>query len=127
MSDGTTVEESMNKKINKVIPSENNNVALLDTNGNIIDGGKQLEELGKKTVFTSVNLNSALWSTETQTQVASVSGVTASNLITVSPTQPEIALKYGVYCSKQSINTLEFKYLVKPNEDIAFNIFIEEL
>lgn len=43
------VTESLNNKVNKIVPSAANNVALLDADGNLVDSGKQTSDLQKAT------------------------------------------------------------------------------
>lgn len=73
---------------------------------------------------TTCTLTSAWWSSNSQT--VSVSGVTASNTVIVSPAPSDIAdyADCGVYCSAQGSGTLTFGCDTAPSGDIVVNVLI---
>lgn len=71
---------------------------------------------------TSVTLTSAGWSSNTQT--VTVSGMTATKIVWVSPA-PASSADYsagGVYCSAQGSNSLTFTCATQPSVDITVNV-----
>lgn len=76
-------------------------------------------------VQTTGTLASANWSSDSQT--ITVNGVTASNLVIVSPA-PASVEAYGnarIYCSAQSANSLTFACPgTAPSTDLTVNIVI---
>ena len=76
-------------------------------------------------IQTTGTLASASWSSSSQT--ITVNGVTASNLVIVSPA-PASVEAYGtarIYCSAQSANSLTFTCLgTAPSTDLTVNIVI---
>lgn len=73
---------------------------------------------------TTCTLTSAWWSSNSQT--VSVTGVTASNTVIVSPAPADIAdyADCGVYCSAQASGTLTFGCDTEPSGDIVVNVLI---
>ena len=73
---------------------------------------------------TTCTLTSAWWSSNSQT--VSVTGVTASNTVIVSPAPSDIAdyADCGVYCSAQGSGTLTFGCDTAPSGDIVVNVLI---
>ena len=73
---------------------------------------------------TTCTLTSAWWSSNSQT--VSVTGVTASNTVIVSPAPSDIAdyADCGVYCSAQGSWTLTFGCDTAPSGDIVVNVLI---
>lgn len=73
---------------------------------------------------TTCTLTSAGWSSNSQT--VSVTGVTASNTVIVSPSPDDIAdyADCGVYCSAQGSGTLTFGCDTAPSGDIVVNVLI---
>lgn len=78
---------------------------------------------GWSTTIT-VTLTSAWWSSNSQT--VSVTGVTASNTVIVSPAPSDIGdyADCGVYCSAQGSGTLTFGCDKAPDGDIVVNVLI---
>ena len=72
----------------------------------------------------TVTLTSAWWSSKSQT--VSVTGVTASNTVIVSPAPSSIEdyADWGVYCSAQGSGTLTFTCSDTPSSDITVNVLI---
>ena len=94
--------------------------------GNYGDGTITKVKLASGATYTqlTVTLTVAGWSDNSQT--VTVSGVTASNAVVVSPT-PDSYLSYGefgVYCSEQAANILTFVCDSVPDIDMTVNIFI---
>ena len=73
---------------------------------------------------TTCTLTSAWWSSNSQT--VSVTGVTASNTVIVSPAPADIGdyADCGVYCSAQGSGTLTFGCDTAPSGDIVVNVLI---
>ena len=73
---------------------------------------------------TTCTLTSAGWSSNSQT--VSVTGVTASNTVIVSPAPSDIEdyADCGVYCSAQGSGTLTFGCDTAPSGDIVVNVLI---
>lgn len=88
------------------------------------------EDIGAaaKSVSNSVSLSSSSWteSSGVYTQSVSVSGVTASNNLVVSPypASHEAYGKFGIYCSAQAAGSLTFTAKKQPDENISANILI---
>lgn len=75
-------------------------------------------------VSTTTTLSSASWSNNSQT--VSVSGVTADNIVFVSPA-PASAADYasaGILCTAQAANSLTFTCESTPSNNISVNIVI---
>lgn len=79
----------------------------------------------KHTTLT-VTLAVASWNTSTKQISVTASGVTASNLVEVSPAPAswEVAAAAGVYCSAQASNSLTFKCSSIPSAAITVNVVI---
>ena len=94
--------------------------------GNYGNGTITKAKLASGATYTqlTVNLTVAGWSDNSQT--VTVSGVTASNAVVVSPA-PDSYVSYGefgVYCSAQAANSLTFVCDSVPDVALAVNIFI---
>lgn len=79
---------------------------------------------GKQEAITSttVTLTSAGWSSNTQT--VSVTGMTASSIVWVSPAGASMSdyASAGVYCSAQASGTLTFTCSTAPSSDLTVQI-----
>ena len=75
-------------------------------------------------IQAAVTLTTNGWSNKEQT--VSVSGVTASNAVIVSPAPTSIKAysKYGIYCSEQASGTLTFVCDKTPSEGVVVNVLI---
>ena len=73
---------------------------------------------------TTVTLSAASWSNKQQ--VVSVSGLTSTNTVIVSPAPAYIDtyVENGIYCSAQSTGSLTFKCNEVPSGNITVNITI---
>ena len=93
--------------------------AIRDGNGVKIDTNYQ-----KKHTTATATLSSSSWSSNTQT--VSVSGVTSSNTVIVSPAPASISAygDAGVYCSAQGAGTLTFACSTTPSSSITVNVVI---
>jgi hypothetical protein len=102
------------------------------TSGSYVTSGKVLTANGSgavtwktPTTTTTGTLASASWSSSSQT--ITVNGVTASNLVIVSPAPASIEA-YGnarIYCAAQSTNSLAFACPgTAPSTDLTVNIVI---
>ena len=100
-------------------------------NGNLFVRGKNngtftaWKKLGANTTIT-VSLPVASWNTSTKQISVSASGVTASNLVEVSPAPASwsVASAAGVYCSAQGSNSLTFTCSSIPTAAITVNVVI---
>ena len=77
-------------------------------------------------ITKTATLSVAGWNASTIQQAVTVSGVTASNLVEVSPAPAswEIASAAGLYCLSQATNSLTFKCKNTPAAAITVNIVI---
>lgn len=73
---------------------------------------------------TTVTLPASGWSTSTKSQTVTVNGVDADTTVMVSaaPASFEIYNKASIYCSAQAANSLTFKYIKVPSNDVVVNI-----
>ena len=82
---GNSIPELINNKINKVIPSKANNLALLNSEGQLIDSNKNIEEIGTNAKVYKATLNSSSWTSEGGsdrfTQNITVDGITSETKI----------------------------------------------
>lgn len=95
-------------------------------NGNSLLGSGDLPIQGGSDVdVTQVSITVANWNATT-TCTKSVTGVTASNSIIVSPAPASIAdyVSAGVYCSAQASGTLTFECASTPTADLVVNVMI---
>lgn len=97
--------------------------------------GSAYEELsesqgGGGTTYTTATatLTTGGWVSDNQT--VTVQGVTASNVVIVSPnssrTDANAYARYGIMCTAQGANTLTFSATTTPQEAIAVNVLIIE-
>lgn len=96
------------------------NNTTFGTNGSILN----VYNATKHTTATA-SLAVASWNSSNQ-QSATVSGVTASNLVIVSPAPASVAEwgSCGVYCSAQAANSLTFTCSKKPSAALTANVVI---
>lgn len=95
-------------------------------NGNSLLGSGDLPIQGGSDVdVTQVSITVANWNATT-TCIKSVTGVTASNSIIVSPAPASIAdyVSAGVYCSAQASGTLTFECTSTPTADLVVNVMM---
>lgn len=95
-------------------------------NGNSLLGSGDLTIQGGSDVdVTQVSITVANWNATT-TCTKSVTGVTASNSIIVSPAPSSISdyVSAGVYCSAQASGTLTFECTSTPTADLVVNVMI---
>ena len=71
---------------------------------------------------TSVTLSTSGWSSNSQT--ATVSGVTSNSILIISPAPTSISAygAYGVYASSQSTNSVTFKCESVPESSLTVNV-----
>ena len=95
-----------------------NNESLLGSGNLTIQGGSDVE-------VTQVSITVANWNATT-TCTKTVTGVTASNSIIVSPAPASISdyVSAGVYCSAQASGTLTFECTSTPTADLVVNVMI---
>ena len=104
------------------------------TTTSVTSGGTDLVTSGgvyswgqAKHSVTTVTLATTVWNSSTLTSSAiSVTGVTASNTVVVSPA-PSSFEDYGaagIYCSAQAAGTLTFKCTTVPTSSISVNVLI---
>lgn len=104
-------------------PADNDNDTSIATTAYV------MREANKKQVAKitrTATLTVAGWSTSNNTQSVSVSGVTTSNLVEVSPAPAswKDAGNFGIYCSAQAANSLTFTCSNIPNVAITINVVI---
>lgn len=90
------------------------------------NGTWQTPAKGSTATTRTASLAVASWNTSTKQITVTVSGVTASNLIEVSPAPASwsVASAAGVYCSAQAANSLTFKCSSIPTAAITVNVVI---
>lgn len=97
-----------------------------DSTKMVTSGGVYTALAGKQDKAATLNLTlaSASWSSSTQT--VSAAGVTASNIVIVTPAPSSYYdyANYGVYCSAQGSGTLTFTCADTPPSDISVNVLI---
>lgn len=94
-------------------------------NNSLLGSGNIDIQSGSDISATQVQISVADWSATT-TCTKSVTGVTASNSIIVSPDPSSITdyVSSGVYCSAQAAGTLTFECSSTPSSDIWVNVMI---
>lgn len=113
---------SWNNKQDALVSGTN----IKTVNGNSLLGSGDLTIQGGSDVdVTQVSITVANWNATT-TCTKSVTGVTASNSIIVSPAPASIAdyVSAGVYCSAQANGTLTFECTSTPTADLVVNVMI---
>ena len=97
-----------------------NNTSIC-TNGS----AKAVYDATKHTTLT-VSLTAAGWNSSTFQQSVTASGVTASNLVFVSPAPASwlSSSASGIYCSAQASNSLTFTCSIIPSAAITMNVVI---
>ena len=95
-----------------------NNESLLGSGNIVIQGGAGAD-------VTQVSITVANWNATT-TCTKSVTGVTTSNSVIVSPAPSSISdyVSAGVYCSAQGAGTLTFTASSTPTADLTVNVMI---
>lgn len=90
------------------------------------NGTWQTPAKGNTATTRTASLAVASWNTTNKTISVSVSGVTASNLVEVSPAPASwsVASAAGVYCSAQGSNSLTFTCSSIPTAAITVNVVI---
>lgn len=96
------------------------NSLLVNGNARIVNGTL----VGGVYTTAQVTLTTSGWSSNSQT--VSVTGVTASNLVIVTPAPASAAAwsGSGIVCSGQAAGTLTFTYEVKPTANVVVNVVI---
>ena len=94
-------------------------------NNSLLGSGDLSIPTGTTATVTQVSLTVANWNATT-TCTVSVTGVTASNSVIVSPAPASIAdyVSAGVYCSAQGSGTLTFTASSTPTADLTVNVMI---
>lgn len=135
---GATTITSSNLTTSRALVSDSSGKvsvsAVTSTELGYLDGvtsSVQTQLNAKATAATaSVTLSTSDWSSGSSDYYCSktVSGVTSSNKVIVTPTNTAAAAtawgKYGVYASAQGSNSLTFRATKKPSESIIANILI---
>lgn len=96
------------------------NSLLVNGNARIVNGTLT----GGVYTTAQITLTSSGWSSNSQT--VSVTGVTASNLVIVTPAPNSAAVwsGSGIVCSGQAAGTLTFTYEVAPTANVVVNVVI---
>lgn len=94
-------------------------------NGNSVLGSGDLTIQASSADVTQVNITVADWNSTT-TCTKTVTGVTTSNSVVVSPEPSSIGyyVSSGVYCSAQGAGTLTFTAVSTPTVDLTVNVMI---
>ena len=114
-------DESASKVTNSSITFGTATTTFLANNGTW-----QTPAKGSTATTRTASLAVASWNTSTKQITVTVSGVTASNLVEVSPAPASwsVASAAGVYCSAQAANSLTFKCSSIPTAAITVNVVI---
>lgn len=101
--------------------SASDNYELLSSDGKI-PAARLTNAIQGAITSTTVTLTSAGWSSNTQT--VSVTGMTASSVVWVSPVGASMAdyASGGVYCSAQASGTLTFTCSTAPSSDLTVQV-----
>lgn len=131
------IYEALQDKADKVIPTNPGNLVTLDANGNIVDSGKGVEDVGKSPEPVTVTLPASGWANNSApyTQTIPVEGAIAneSKQIVLSSPNPidsniNVVMDCAVYCTAQGSGTLTFTaFEDKPTEPITFNVVLFNL
>lgn len=124
-------------KADKVIPSSTGNIAILSADGNLVDSGKGVDDVGRSPIPVTVALPASQWLGYDKpfTQTVSVFGVISNEtqqIITVAP-YPDMdniqaITNAYIYCTAQGQNSLTFVALKnKPTTQVTFNVSIQNL
>lgn len=138
-SDG--IYTALSQKADKVIPTKPGNLVTLDANGNIVDSGKGVGDVGKLPTIQTITILSTGWTESTisdktvYVQTVSVIGAIANEndqIVTVSPNPIESNINQvtnsAVYCTMQGAGTLTFTaFESRPTDDIVFNVILQNL
>lgn len=114
-------DESASKVTNSSITFGTATTTFLANNGTW-----QTPAKGSTATTKTASLAVASWNTSSKQITVTVSGVTASNLVEVSPAPASwsVASAAGVYCSAQAANSLTFKCSSIPTAAITVNVVI---
>lgn len=114
-------DESASKVTNSSITFGTTTTTFLANNGTW-----QTPAKGSTATTRTASLAIASWNTSSKQITVTVSGVTASNLVEVSPAPASwsVASAAGVYCSAQAANSLTFKCSSIPTAAITVNVVI---
>lgn len=93
---------------------------IVNGSGNTITIGAKIPSINPQTV----TLETGDWSSNTQT--ITVTGVTASNTVLISPDPSSMSdyLDAGIYCSAQGTDSLTFTASQTPASDISVNVLV---
>ena len=132
---GQEIEELLNKagKIDKITSDLNTvqeKVSVLETDTSSISDdvrviNEELQNKANKSTSVTVTLASASWSNNTQT--VSVTGVTATNNVVVSPSGRDSTEAWAdgeILCTSQGSNALTFTCTTVPTADITVSVVI---
>lgn len=132
-----SVNGDLDTKADKVVPTATGNIATLGADGNLVDSGKGVDDVGRSPVIDTVSLNTSSWigGSAPYTQTVTVSGVLSNpalQIILVSPYPDagnvETIANCNAYCTGQGTDTLTFTaYDSKPSTQIMFNISIQDI
>lgn len=130
--------DDLSQKADKVVPSSAGNIATLDANGNLVDSGKGVNDVGKSPIIQEITLPASGWSSGApSTKTVTVNGVladTTKQSIMVSPTPDanftniDAIATYSIMCTGQGANTLTFTASKgAPTVAVKFNLSIQNL
>lgn len=104
-------------------PADNDNDTSIATTAYVM---REANKRQVNKIALTVTLTTGGWNSSTLQQTVSASGVTASNLVEVSPAPAnwEAAAASGVYCLSQGSGSLTFKCKSIPATNIVINVVI---
>lgn len=128
---------SLAGKADKVIPVTVGNIAVLGPDGNLVDSGKGVNDVGRSPIQATVTLSANQWFgiNAPFTQTVSVSGILPDQSlqnITIAPYPDidnlQVVTNGYIYCTDQGYDTLTFVALkAKPTTQAIFNVSIQNL
>ena len=104
-------------------PADNDNDTSIATTAYVM---REANKRQVTKITRTATLSSGSWNASTMQQSVSVTGVTASNLVEVSPAPAsyEVAAAAGLYCLSQASNSLTFKCKSIPATNVTINVVI---
>lgn len=131
------IANDLAQKADKAVPSSVGNIAILSADGNLVDSGKGVNDVGKSPTQEIVTLSSSNWigGSAPYSQTVNVTGIlsdpTKQNII-ISP-YPSVdninaTSAAHVYCTGQGNGTLTFSAMKSiPTTQVLFNVSIQNL
>lgn len=131
------IYQSLQEKADKVIPTKSGNIVTLDADGNLVDSGKGVDDVGKLPVIAEVNLFSSMWegTSAPYSQTVSVEGAISNEtkqIVWVSSdpisSNINVIMSCSIYCTGQGNGTLTFTaFDGLPTENVTFNVVLQNI